>query len=78
MDGKLYIGGRFRNVEDMVANYVAMWDGSSWYAMGDGVNSEVYAISEWQGDACFGGGFTTAGGKTSLGIAVWSGGSAAP
>ena len=37
--GNLYIGGPFTGVGDTVATYVAKWNGSSWSALGSGMNA---------------------------------------
>jgi hypothetical protein len=43
--GNLYIGGRFSQVEDFQAGYVAKWDGHSWLPMGTGVSYYVTALA---------------------------------
>lgn len=78
--GELYVGGEFRRLGGVVgANHVAMWNGTSWVAMGYGVNSTVHALV-LHGDAVFvGGAFTTAfasGGDAVAGtnhVARWTG-----
>jgi len=52
----LYIGG---------ANYIAKWDGSSWHALGAGVDFTVGALAVLGSDLYVGGDFKTAGGKVS-------------
>src|SRR6266446_2165222 len=37
--GNLYIGGNFSFVGDVMANYIAKWDGSGWTALGSGLNN---------------------------------------
>jgi trimeric autotransporter adhesin len=61
--GNLYAGGDFTTASGNTANNIAKWDGSSWSALGSGMNSpvRVFAMS---GNALYvGGEFTTAGGK---------------
>ena len=36
--GNLYVGGRFNVIGDLVANYIAKWDGTRWSALGSGMN----------------------------------------
>src|SRR6266540_2900115 len=37
VSGNLYIGGYFTVVGDVIANYIAKWDGTSWTALGSGM-----------------------------------------
>ena len=61
--GNLYIGGDFTVVGDIVANYVAKWNGSAWSALGSGMNGSVCALAvDSSGNLYAGGCFTTAGG----------------
>jgi hypothetical protein len=62
--GDLYIGGAFTVVGDMVANYVAKWDGSRWTALGSGVNGNVFALAVSGSNVYAGGQFTMAGGSS--------------
>ena len=72
--GDLYIGGTFGTAGNVVANFVAKWDGSSWSALGSGMNDVVdsLAVSE-DGDLYAGGSFTTAGGVPAVSVAKWNG-----
>jgi hypothetical protein len=63
--GTVYAGGDFTTAEGNAANYVAQWDGSSWSALGSGVNNVVNALAVSGGALYAGGDFTTAGGKVS-------------
>ena len=67
--GNLYIGGAFTIVGDVIASHVAKWNGSSWSALGSGVNSGVFALAVSGSDLYAGGSFTTAGGKISAYVA---------
>ncbi len=67
--GNLYIGGDFTVVGDIIANYVAKWNGSSWSALGWGMGrADAYAPVAVSALAVSGsnvyaaGDFTTAGG----------------
>ena len=70
--GNLYIGGDFTAVGDVIANRIAKWNGSSWSALGSGMNDTVMALVVSGSDVYAGGGFTTAGGSAAVGIAKWS------
>ncbi len=75
--GKLYIGGAFTNVGNVVANHIAQWDGSSWSPLGSGLNGVypfVFALAVSGSDVYAGGNFTTAGGRPANNIAKWDGG----
>src|SRR5947207_10481011 len=66
----LYAGGYFTNAGGVAANNIAKWDGSSWSALGsgmDGASPRVYAIAvATSGTELYAGGyFTTADGKIS-------------
>ncbi|OQB93629.1 MAG: hypothetical protein BWX84_00479 [Verrucomicrobia bacterium ADurb.Bin118] len=61
----LYAGGWFTTAGGVAANYIAKWDGSSWSALGSGMNNGVSALAMSGSDLYVGGWFTTAGGKVS-------------
>lgn len=70
-DGRLYMGGHFRGltpngVYNGDLNGVAVYDGSDWFPLGQGVgdnpNDYVRAISEYNGTIVVGGYYTTASG----------------
>jgi hypothetical protein len=73
--GNLYIGGQFTVVGNTLANYIAEWNGSSWSALGSGMNIGVYALAVSGGTLYAGGSFTTAGGIAATNIAQWNGSS---
>jgi hypothetical protein len=59
-----------------VANHIAKWDGSSWSALGSGMNGGVSALAvDGSGNVYAGGNFTTAGGVSANFIAKWDGSS---
>src|ERR1051326_5807226 len=58
----VYAGGTFTNAGGIAANHMARWDGSSWSAIGSGMNAEVKALAVSGGDPYAGGSFTNAGG----------------
>ncbi len=69
----IYIGGKFTSVAGISANYVAMWDGAAWYALGTGMNATVRTLVFDNGNLYAGGDFTIAGGNTVNHLAVWDG-----
>jgi hypothetical protein len=79
--GNLYAGGWFTTAGGVIANYIVMWDGSSWSALadGDGMSSLVSAlVLDRGGNLYAGGNFTTAGGVSAKRIAMWDGSSWSP
>jgi hypothetical protein len=89
--GDLYVGGSFTAAGAVAANRIAKWDGSSWSALGTGMNGAIFALawdgsnpstgselalSAVKGQALYAGGiFTTAGGAAAKYIAKWDGAS---
>ena len=69
--GNLYIGGHFTVVGNVPATNVAKWNGSSWLALGSGIDDEVYALAV-SGHELYAGGVFTAGSRTSR-ISKWNG-----
>jgi hypothetical protein len=57
----LYAGGDFTQAGGSAANDIAQWNGSSWSALGSGMNYAVYALAASGGTLYAGGIFTTAG-----------------
>jgi hypothetical protein len=43
-NGELYIGGDFTNAGGIVVSNIAKWNGTTWSALGTGVNDKVYAL----------------------------------
>jgi hypothetical protein len=80
--GTLYAGGYFTTATNsggaaVPANYIAQWNGSSWSALGSGLNYYVYALAVSGTNLYAGGDFTTSGdGSQTLNyIAQWNGSS---
>jgi hypothetical protein len=71
--GNLYIGGGFATASGTAAKYLAQWNGSSWSALGSGLNGGVYALAVSGPNLFAGGWFTTAGGTAANYIAQWNG-----
>jgi hypothetical protein len=74
----LFAGGQFTTAGGGAANRVASWDGSSWTALGSGVNMTVHALTVFGGELHAGGNFTFAGGALASRIARWDGASWTP
>ena len=70
---ELYAGGSFSDSGGVGVPALARWDGSSWTAVGEGVNGTISALG-WDGSSLFAGGkFTMAGGMAAQNIARWNG-----
>ena len=69
----LIVGGDFKYAGMTPANNIAIWDGSQWTALGDGLNGIVRAILVSGNDIYVGGHFTTAGNVSTYSIARWDG-----
>jgi hypothetical protein len=78
----LYAGGHFTTAGGVAASHIARWDGSSWAALGSGMNDSVHALTVYDdggGPALYAGGyFTTAGGVAASHMARWDGSSWSP
>jgi hypothetical protein len=72
-EGDVYVGGSFGVVGGVSASRVAKWDGSTWSALGSGVDGTVHAIAEDASDVYVGGDFIMAGGQIANRIARWDG-----
>ena len=75
----LYVGGTFNRAGGVASNCIARWEGSSWSALGSGLDSIVAALAVYDdggGPALYAGGhFFTAGGVAANRIARWNGSS---
>ena len=71
--GNVYIGGSFAKAGGISATNVAKWNGSTWSALGSGVNSVVHALAVSGSDLYVGGAFTNAGGISANRVAKWDG-----
>ncbi|MCB8967379.1 MAG: hypothetical protein H6660_10845 [Ardenticatenaceae bacterium] len=73
----LFAGGNFTTAGGNSASRIASWDGSSWSALGAGVDSPIFALA-WDAASSTlfaGGNLTTAGGNAASRIASWDGSS---
>lgn len=75
-NGNLVVAGRFRKAGGVSANNIALWNGSSWSALGKGLAGagiSVSALAVYNGNLYAGGIFDSAGGNLVNGIAEWNG-----
>ena len=73
LDGTLFIGGSFLNWAGIAnADYIALWNGAAYAALGTGMNNSTYALTIGpDGTLYAGGNFTTAGGIAVGYLAQW-------
>lgn len=69
----LYVGGVFSTIGGTTVNNIARWNGTSWAALGVGVNGAVHALAVSGSDVYVGGFFFQAGGVPANRIAQWTG-----
>ena len=67
------MGGWFTEAGGNPANFVAKWNGTSWSALGSGINSSVLALAVSGASVYVGGCFSQAGGNPANNIAKWDG-----
>jgi hypothetical protein len=70
---QLCVSGYFSAVGTTAANNIALWNGSTWTALGSGTDALVYALAVSGSNLYAGGIFTTAGGISAIRIAKWDG-----
>lgn len=76
------VGGSFSHAGGVSANRVAVWDGTSWHALGGGLNGTINALTTWDPDGdgplpprlIAGGQISTVDSVNFNGIAMWDGG----
>jgi hypothetical protein len=72
--GNLFVGGDLDTAGDIIANHIARWDGSAWYALGSGTENDIFSLlTDNAGNLYVGGAFDTAGGIVANQIAKWNG-----
>lgn len=69
----LVAGGSFTLAGVTPANRIAKWNGSSWSALGSGLNDFVQTMDIFNGNLWVGGNFTTAGGQPANYVCRWTG-----
>ncbi|MCR9103144.1 MAG: HYR domain-containing protein, partial [bacterium] len=73
-DGSLYAAGVFATAGGTPAVNIAKWDGTSWSALGAGLNERVFALDLASDGTLYAtGDFTEAGGSPAGAIAKWDG-----
>ena len=73
-NGDLIAAGQFTQAPGGVpAQGIARFDGTSWHALGAGLNQQVFALAVYNGELIAAGTFTDAGGGTADNIARWTG-----
>lgn len=73
-NGDLVAGGQFTSAGGVLASRIARWNGTSWSALGAGMNNEVRSLlAQPDGTLVAGGAFTTAGGTSASCVALWNG-----
>ena len=70
----VYVGGNFGKAGELSVNRIAKWDGSSWFSLGDGLDSICRAIAiDRSNNVYVGGDFTNVDGSPVNRIAKWNG-----
>jgi hypothetical protein len=69
----IYAGGEFQNAGGNIVHYVAKWNGTTWSAMDNGMDSYVRTLILFNGELYAGGDFIYAGGTESWMVAKWDG-----
>ncbi|MFH1312068.1 MAG: T9SS type A sorting domain-containing protein [Candidatus Eisenbacteria bacterium] len=72
-DGNLVAGGRFRQADGALADFIACWDGESWTSLGSGLDGTVHALIPFDDVLLVGGDFTHAGNQLVYNMAMWDG-----
>ncbi|HVU09553.1 MAG TPA: hypothetical protein VHG89_13550 [Verrucomicrobiae bacterium] len=72
-DGLVYAGGSFTNSGAQAITNLAVWNGSTWAALGGGVNGIVYGLAVKDGSLYAAGSFTQIGSTMANNIAEWDG-----
>ena len=74
---KLYVGGRFTDVDGMSVSFIACYDGTNWSEPGGGIwctqfPGDVSAMCVWNDKLIVGGSFDQAGGVSVHSVAAWN------
>jgi len=67
----LYVGGKFHLAGALPVNNVARWNGTSWSALGSGLNGEVYDLAWWGNELYAAGQFFAASYEQFHSLARW-------
>ncbi len=76
--GEVIAAGQFTAASGVPASNIAAWNGTSWRALGSGLNGPVRSMRVVGGLLVVGGNFSAAGGLSCRGIATWDGASWQP
>ncbi len=72
--GRLYIGGEFNKIGDLVCNNIAMWDGTKWFSLEKGITGQVLTLTiDSSNNLYVGGGFGGTETIQSSNIIKWNG-----
>jgi trimeric autotransporter adhesin len=71
--GELIVAGDLSQIAGLGVDNIAAYDGSAWWALGDGLRDSVTCLTSEAGVLYAGGDFTIAGGATADYIASWTG-----
>lgn len=76
-NGNTYITGDFEEINGVVLNHIAMWNGNSWQALGTGLDQWGYGncLEVYNNELYVGGYFQSAGGVSLSKLAKWNGSS---
>jgi hypothetical protein len=72
-DGRLVAGGDFTEAGGRAASRVASWDGSTWSALGEGLDGSARVMLAHDDALVVGGAFGSAGGNPASNVARWNG-----
>src|SRR5260221_5264702 len=72
-NNSIVFGGKFSRAGTINVSNIALWDGSSWTALGSGFNDTVLALIVFNGSLFAGGSFTQSGTGYINHIAMWNG-----
>jgi len=74
-DGAVYFGGGFTTVNGITANYIAVWNGTGVFALGNGLNGSVNTLAiDFFGNLWVGGAFSSSGSIIfNAPLATWNG-----
>jgi hypothetical protein len=71
--GKLCVMGNFTELEGVPVRNIALWNGTTWEALGTGVANSITSAKVYQNDLYVAGSFNEAGGVPAKKIAKWNG-----
>ncbi len=72
-NGNLVVGGKFSNIHGTPCNSIVEWNGTSWSALGLGLNGNVTALAVYNGNLIAAGEFTIGNSNSNSQFAKWDG-----